>query len=104
MSQDAELDDLDHSLQLEEECAPPKPKFYIPIRIIVAAMLFLCNLVSILDRSNISVAIVPMAKQFQWNNWTQGIVISSFNWGLLFALFFRYMFTQHFILISSVDL
>lgn len=38
------------------------------------------------DRTNISVAIIPMANEFKWTNSEQGAILSAFFWG--------YMMTQ----------
>lgn len=44
-----------------------------------AVAFLLCNL----DRVNMSIAILPMAEQFQWDSRTMGLVQSSFFWGYL---------------------
>ena len=44
-----------------------------------AAAFLLCSL----DRVNMSIAIIPMAQQYAWDNTTMGLVQSSFFWGYL---------------------
>ena len=46
----------------------------------------LCNM----DRVNMSIAIMPMAKQYGWDSAKVGIVQSSFFWYTLFMLFCRH--------------
>ena len=35
-----------------------------------------------MDRVNMSIAILPMSQEFNWNNATVGLILSSFFWGL----------------------
>ena len=64
---------------------PQKP-FHIRQRFVLSFMLLISNLICYLDRTNISVAIIPMAAQYQWTNFRQAQILSSFFWG--------YMLTQ----------
>lgn len=43
----------------------------------MALAFVLCNM----DKVNMSVAVIPMAKEFGWNNTVRGLVNSSFFWG-----------------------
>jgi MFS family permease len=52
-------------------------------RFVVAAFLFLSNLICYADRTNMSVCIIPMASDFSWNEMTQASVLSSFFWGYM---------------------
>eukprot|EP00729_Bicosta_minor_P013700 gene13700-24792_t len=47
----------------------------------VVLSLMLCNVICYLDRTNISVAVVPMAEQYGWDSVQQGNVLGSFFWG-----------------------
>ena len=49
----------------------------------VILMCFAATFVCYIDRVNISVAIIPMAEEFQWDLETQGIILSSFYVGYL---------------------
>jgi len=76
--------------------------WYLPRRIVVLALLFVAEVkiilrvvtfdsplvylfqfICYLDRTNISVAIIPMTKQFEWDNKTKGWILSSFFYGYL---------------------
>jgi ACS family sodium-dependent inorganic phosphate cotransporter len=61
---------------------PPKP-FHIRQRFVMSFMLLISNLICYLDRTNISVAIIPMAAQYKWSNFTQAQILSSFFWGYM---------------------
>nr|GMD61967.1 ascorbate transporter, chloroplastic [Ipomoea batatas] len=54
------------------------PKRWVIVLLCFAAFL-LCNM----DRVNMSIAILPMSKEFNWNSATVGIIQSSFFWGYL---------------------
>lgn len=56
---------------------------YWPRRFTVVGLCFLSTLICYIDRVNISVAIIPMAKEFGWDQTTRGIVLSSFFYGYL---------------------
>ncbi|MEM7220579.1 MAG: ACS family MFS transporter [Pseudomonadota bacterium] len=49
----------------------------------VIAMCFLATFICYIDRVNISVAIIPMAAEFNWDKQTQGVVLSSFFIGYM---------------------
>ncbi len=36
-----------------------------------------------MQRVNLSVAIIPMAKEFEWDDTVKGLVLSSFFWGYI---------------------
>lgn len=50
----------------------------IPKRYILIALAVLSAFICYIDRVNISVAIIPMAEEFGWSGFTQGLVLSSF--------------------------
>ncbi|XP_015062082.1 ascorbate transporter, chloroplastic [Solanum pennellii] len=54
------------------------PRRWIVVLLCFAAFL-LCNM----DRVNMSIAILPMSKEFNWNSATVGLIQSSFFWGYL---------------------
>ncbi|XP_022757378.1 probable anion transporter 1, chloroplastic isoform X3 [Durio zibethinus] len=54
------------------------PKRWVIVLLCFAAFL-LCNM----DRVNMSIAILPMSKEFNWNSATVGLIQSSFFWGYL---------------------
>lgn len=49
----------------------------------VVGLCFLSALICYIDRVNISVAIIPMADEFKWDNTTKGLVLSSFFYGYM---------------------
>lgn len=61
---------------------PSQPGFW-QSRYTVIAMCFAATFVCYIDRVNISVAIIPMAEQFEWDITTQGAILSSFYIGYL---------------------
>lgn len=54
------------------------PKRWVIVLLCFTAFL-LCNM----DRVNMSIAILPMSKEFNWNSATVGLIQSSFFWGYL---------------------
>ncbi|KAK9757925.1 hypothetical protein RND81_01G195300 [Saponaria officinalis] len=54
------------------------PKRWVIVLLCFAAFL-LCNM----DRVNMSIAILPMSKEFNWSSSTVGLIQSSFFWGYL---------------------
>jgi len=54
-----------------------------PRRYIVIILTFLSVFICYIDRVNISIAIIPMAEELDWNMQTQGLVLSSFFVGYL---------------------
>ncbi|MBI3302648.1 MAG: ACS family MFS transporter [Deltaproteobacteria bacterium] len=56
---------------------------YWPRRFILVGLCFLSTFVCYIDRVNMSVAIIPMAEEFKWDQTTRGIVLSSFFYGYL---------------------
>ncbi|RIB20681.1 major facilitator superfamily domain-containing protein [Gigaspora rosea] len=54
---------------------------YTPKRIITIILCIFAVMISYADRTNISIAIVYIAKEFNWNHTTQGFVLSSFYIG-----------------------
>lgn len=54
------------------------PKRWVIVLLCFSAFL-LCNM----DRVNMSIAILPMAQEFNWNSATVGLIQSSFFWGYL---------------------
>lgn len=56
---------------------------YWPRRFILIGLCFLSTFICYIDRVNMSVAILPMAEEFQWNQTIRGVVLSSFFYGYL---------------------
>lgn len=56
---------------------------YWPRRFILIGLCFFSTFICYIDRVNMSVAIIPMAEEFQWDQTTRGIVLSSFFYGYL---------------------
>ncbi|CAG8641195.1 182_t:CDS:2, partial [Dentiscutata heterogama] len=56
---------------------------YIPKRIIIISLCILAGIICYSDRSNMSISIVYMANEFNWNHNTQGLVSSSFYFGYI---------------------
>ncbi len=56
---------------------------YWPRRFTLVGLCFCSTFICYIDRVNISVAILPMAQEYGWNQTTQGIVLSSFFYGYL---------------------
>ncbi len=56
---------------------------YWPRRFTLVGLCFLSTFICYIDRVNISVAIIPMANEFGWDQTTRGIVLSSFFYGYL---------------------
>ncbi len=56
---------------------------YWPRRYNLVCLCFLSTFVCYIDRVNISVAIIPMAEEFGWDQTTRGVVLSSFFYGYL---------------------
>ncbi len=54
-----------------------------PRRYILIVLTFLSVFICYIDRVNISIAIIPMAEELDWNMQTQGMVLSSFFVGYL---------------------
>ncbi|KAF0522630.1 MFS general substrate transporter [Gigaspora margarita] len=54
---------------------------YIPKRIITIILCIFAVIISYADRSNMSIAIVYMAKEFSWGHSMQGYILSSFYFG-----------------------
>lgn len=46
---------------------PPKPCFYIPYRFIIATLLGISHLLFYMHRTSMSIAIIPMAEEFNWD-------------------------------------
>eukprot|EP00249_Psilotum_nudum_P018729 c26936_g2_i1 orf=599-1537(+) len=61
------------------------PSFWqtFPKRWIIVLLCFFAFLLCNMDRVNMSIAILPMSAEFQWNSTTVGLVQSSFFWGYL---------------------
>ncbi|KAF0522623.1 MFS general substrate transporter [Gigaspora margarita] len=57
--------------------------WYTPKRIIIIILCVFAVVLAYADRLNIAIAIVYMAKEFNWNHITQGYVLSSFYIGYL---------------------
>ncbi|CAI0470322.1 unnamed protein product [Linum tenue] len=55
----------------------------LPKRWVVVLLCFTAFLLCNMDRVNMSIAILPMSKEFGWNSATVGLIQSSFFWGYL---------------------
>ncbi|KAM1182227.1 hypothetical protein ACFX2I_000652 [Malus domestica] len=55
----------------------------IPKRWVIVLLCFTAFLLCNMDRVNMSIAILPMAQEFNWNSATVGLIQSSFFWGYL---------------------
>jgi MFS transporter, ACS family, solute carrier family 17 (sodium-dependent inorganic phosphate cotransporter), other len=54
-----------------------------PRRYTVIGLFFLSTVICYLDRVNVSVAIIPMARQLGYSPATQGLILSAFFWGYI---------------------
>ncbi|XP_076906804.1 ascorbate transporter, chloroplastic-like [Bidens hawaiensis] len=54
-----------------------------PKRLVIVLLCFSAFLLCNMDRVNMSIAILPMSKEFNWNSATVGLIQSSFFWGYL---------------------
>ena len=57
-----------------------------PYRFKIIFLSFLAVAICYIDRVNISVAIIPMQKQFEWSEFQVGIILGSFYFGYMFTL------------------
>ena len=57
-----------------------------PYRLKIVFLSFLAVAICYIDRVNISVAIIPMQKQFEWSEFQVGIILGSFYFGYMFTL------------------
>ncbi|KAL2892190.1 Ascorbate transporter chloroplastic [Bienertia sinuspersici] len=55
----------------------------LPKRWVVVLLCFVAFLLCNMDRVNMSIAILPMSKEFNWSSATVGLIQSSFFWGYL---------------------
>ncbi|KAK1377223.1 ascorbate transporter, chloroplastic [Heracleum sosnowskyi] len=60
-----------------------KPWWELPKRWVIVLLCFTAFLLCNMDRVNMSIAILPMSKEFKWNSATVGLIQSSFFWGYL---------------------
>jgi len=56
-----------------------------PQRYTVVALFFLGTALCYIDRISISVAIIPLARQFGYNSAAQGVVLSAIFWGYIWT-------------------
>lgn len=68
---------------LAEGVQQTKPWWEIPKRWVIVLLCFFAFLLCNMDRVNMSIAILPMSKEFNWNSATVGLIQSSFFWGYL---------------------
>ncbi|MCL7041678.1 hypothetical protein MKW94_002463 [Papaver nudicaule] len=59
------------------------PWWQLPKRWVIVLLCFVAFLLCNMDRVNMSIAILPMAAEFNWNPATVGLIQSSFFWGYL---------------------
>uniref|UniRef100_A0A2N9GKJ0 Major facilitator superfamily (MFS) profile domain-containing protein n=1 Tax=Fagus sylvatica TaxID=28930 RepID=A0A2N9GKJ0_FAGSY len=87
---DAEVDSLSSTEMPSEavlvegnvqEASPWWEQF--PKRWVIVLLCFTAFLLCNMDRVNMSIAILPMSKEFNWNSATVGLIQSSFFWGYL---------------------
>ncbi|KAF3441511.1 hypothetical protein FNV43_RR15425 [Rhamnella rubrinervis] len=64
-----------------QEIAPWWERF--PKRWVIVFLCFTAFLLCNMDRVNMSIAILPMSQEFNWNSATVGLIQSSFFWGYL---------------------
>lgn len=55
----------------------------VPKRWVIVLLCFTAFLLCNMDRVNMSIAILPMSQEFNWNSATVGLIQSSFFWGYL---------------------
>ncbi|GAB2224139.1 hypothetical protein Droror1_Dr00004887 [Drosera rotundifolia] len=67
----------------KENAEETSPWWELPKRWVIVLLCFASFLLCNMDRVNMSIAILPMAKQFNWNSTTVGLIQSSFFWGYL---------------------
>ncbi|KAK9703253.1 hypothetical protein K7432_010840, partial [Basidiobolus ranarum] len=53
----------------------------IPRRHVIVFLCAMSVIISYADRSNISIAIIPMSEEYSWSSTTRGLVLSSFFYG-----------------------
>jgi len=59
------------------------PWYYIPRRYLMVFLGFMATVVCYLLRTNLSVAIIPICKEFNWGESKKGMILSSFFWGYI---------------------
>ncbi|MFZ0659566.1 MAG: ACS family MFS transporter [Candidatus Binataceae bacterium] len=64
-----------------ESSAPSITPSRIPRRYIIVALYFLATMLCYVDRVSISVAIIPLARRFDYAAGAQGLILSAFFWG-----------------------
>jgi ACS family sodium-dependent inorganic phosphate cotransporter len=80
------LDSLDNYGTMNGELwSDSAPCCYFPRRYVVVALCFVCLLIIYLYRVILSVAILPIAEEYEWDDPTRGLVLSSFFWGYIFT-------------------
>ncbi|XP_058767869.1 ascorbate transporter, chloroplastic-like [Vicia villosa] len=77
-------DGTGEALQLEGNGALVSPWWRkLPKRWLIVLLCFTAFLLCNMDRVNMSIAILPMSQEFNWNSTTVGLIQSSFFWGYL---------------------
>lgn len=66
--------------QPEPPASPITPR-RIPRRYIIVALYFIATMLCYVDRVSISVAIIPLARRFDYAAGAQGLILSAFFWG-----------------------
>ena len=69
------------SAEVEEVAPVPEPRGGIPHRWQIVFMMALSFVLCNMDKVNMSVAVIPMAKELGWSATERGLVSSSFFWG-----------------------
>lgn len=70
-----------HSSETSSSVKPPLPGGRFPHRWRVVALMAIAFVLCNMDKVNMSVAVIPMAKELGWSATDRGLVSSSFFWG-----------------------
>jgi MFS family permease len=70
---------------INDQTAALAESWYWPRRYTVVGLFFLSTVICYIDRTNISVAIIPMARDRNYDAAAQGWVLSAFFWGYLLS-------------------
>lgn len=80
-----ESSDVQNEVVIAEEAVQKLSSWQeqIPKRWVIVLLCFAAFLLCNMDRVNMSIAILPMSAEFNWNSQTVGLIQSSFFWGYL---------------------
>ncbi|XP_041006856.1 ascorbate transporter, chloroplastic-like isoform X1 [Juglans microcarpa x Juglans regia] len=83
-SEENEITDASEAVLAEGNVQKVSPWWeQFPKRWVIVLLCFTAFLLCNMDRVNMSIAILPMSKEFNWNSATVGLIQSSFFWGYL---------------------